>query len=109
MGRITIAIHGGAGTIVKSEMNDGLHAQYSAALQQVLDAAYRVLEGGGSAVEAVRLATEWLENDVLFNAGRGSVFTKDGSQEMDAAIMDGRDCSAGAVAAVRNIRNPVHL
>ena len=105
----TIVVHGGAGTILKEDMTPELEKAYQEGLQQALDASYAVLEQGGTAVNAVKAAIVVLEDNVLFNAGRGSVFTKKGLQEMDAAIMDGIDLSAGAVAAVRNIRNPIEL
>ena len=109
MQKHTIVIHGGAGTIVKEDMTPELEAQYLKGLQGALDAGYAVLKEGGSAVNAVKAAIVILEDNLLFNAGRGSVFTKKGVQEMDAAIMDGTDLSAGAVAGVRNIRNPIEL
>lgn len=105
----TIVVHGGAGTILKEDMTPELEKAYQEGLQQALDASYAVLEKGGTAVNAVKAAIVVLEDNVLFNAGRGSVFTKKGLQEMDAAIMDGSDLSAGAVAAVRNVRNPIGL
>ncbi len=105
----TIVVHGGAGTILKEDMTPELEKAYQEGLQQALDASYAVLEKSGTAVNAVKAAIVVLEDNVLFNAGRGSVFTKKGLQEMDAAIMDGSDLSAGAVAAVRNIRNPIEL
>ena len=105
----TIAIHGGAGTILKEDMTPALEQAYFDGLQQALDISYAVLEQGGTAVNAVKAALVLLEDNVLFNAGRGSVFTKKGVQEMDAAIMDGSDLSAGAVAGVRNVRNPIEL
>ncbi len=109
MSDFTIAIHGGAGTILKTDMTPALEQAYSDGLQQALDLGYAVLEQGGTAVNAVKAALVILEDNVLFNAGRGSVFTKKGVQEMDAAIMDGSDLSAGAVAGVRNVRNPIEL
>ncbi len=109
MSEFTIAIHGGAGTILKEDMTPELEQAYFEGLQQALDISYAVLEQGGTAVNAVKAAIVLLEDNVLFNAGRGSVFTKKGVQEMDAAIMDGIDLSAGAVAGVRNVRNPIEL
>ncbi|MGR6783079.1 isoaspartyl peptidase/L-asparaginase, partial [Aeromonas veronii] len=73
------------------------------------DAGYALLSKGGTAVDAVTIAVTTLENNILFNAGRGSVFTKQGLHEMDAAIMDGIDLKAGAVAGVRNIKNPIEI
>ncbi len=109
MSNFTIAIHGGAGTILKEDMTPELEQAYFDGLQQALDISYAVLDEGGTAVNAVKAALVILEDNVLFNAGRGSVFTKKGVQEMDAAIMDGIDLSAGAVAGVRNVRNPIEL
>jgi beta-aspartyl-peptidase (threonine type) len=109
MADFTIVIHGGAGTILKEDMTPELEKAYFDGLQEALDISYAVLEEGGTAVNAVKAAIVVLEDNVLFNAGRGAVFTKKGVQEMDAAIMDGTDLSAGAVAGVRNIRNPIEL
>jgi len=106
---ITICIHGGAGTILKEDMTPELENAYLEALQTALNAGYAVLEEGGTAVNAVKAAVVVLEDNVLFNAGKGSVFTKKGVQEMDAAIMSGIDLEAGAVAGVRSVRNPVVL
>ncbi|ANE52811.1 isoaspartyl peptidase/L-asparaginase family protein [Flavisolibacter tropicus] len=109
MSTFTIAIHGGAGTILKEDMTPELEKAYMDALNDALEAGYGVLQRGGSAVNAVKAACILLEDNVLFNAGRGSVFTKQGLQEMDAAIMDGANLDAGAVAGVRNVRNPIAL
>ena len=109
MSVFTLVIHGGAGTIEKQDMTPELEAAYLKGLQEALDAGYAVLEEDGSAVNAVKAAIVILEDNMLFNAGRGSVFTKKGVQEMDAAIMDGTDLKAGAVAGVRNVRNPIEL
>lgn len=109
MSVFSIAIHGGAGTIQKEDMTPELEAAYLKGLQQALDAGYAVLEEDGSAVNAVKAAVVILEDNMLFNAGRGSVFTKKGLQEMDAAIMDGDTLKAGAVAGIRNVRNPIEL
>ena len=105
----TLAIHGGAGTILKTDMTPELEKAYAQGLQIALEAGFAVLEEGGTAVNAVKAAIVILEDNILFNAGRGSVFTKKGVQEMDAAIMDGFDLSAGAVSGVRNVRNPIEL
>lgn len=90
-------------------MTPALEEAYQAALEEALHAGYAVLEEGGSAVNAVKASIVVLEDNVLFNAGRGSVFTKKGLQEMDAAIMDGSNLKAGSIAGVRNIRNPIEL
>jgi len=109
MSDFSMVLHGGAGTILKEDMTPELESAYFNALQIALDAGYGVLEQGGTAVNAIKAAIVILEDNVLFNAGRGAVFTKKGVQEMDAAIMDGSDLSAGAVAGVRNVRNPIML
>lgn len=109
MQKLSIAIHGGAGTILKEDMTPELEAAYLKGLNDALNAGYAVLEEGGTAINAVKAAIVILEDNLMFNAGRGSVFTKKGVQEMDAAIMNGKDLTAGAVAAVRNVRNPIEL
>jgi len=109
MKRYTLAIHGGAGTILKKNMTAEKEAAYRQSLGNALNTGYDMLEKGQSAMDAVLAATMALEDDILFNAGRGSVFAKDGSQEMDASIMDGKTLMAGSVSAIRNIRNPVEL
>ncbi|MGE5108445.1 MAG: isoaspartyl peptidase/L-asparaginase family protein [Sphingobacteriales bacterium] len=109
MNKFSIAIHGGAGTILKSELTDELENAYRDGLQSALDAGYAVLQKGGSSLEAVKQAVILLEDNILFNAGRGSVFTNKGLHEMDASIMNGSDLSAGAVAGVTKVRNPVEL
>ena len=105
----TLVIHGGAGTILKEDMTPNLEKAYMDGLNQALEAGFAVLEEGGTAVNAVKASLVVLEDHVLFNAGRGAVFTKKGVQEMDAAIMDGLTLQAGAVAGVRNVRNPIEL
>ncbi len=109
MQKISLAIHGGAGTILKEDMTPELERAYLQGLEDALAAGYVILEAGGSSTSAVKAVVVSLEDNVLFNAGRGSVFTKEGVQEMDAAIMAGKDLTAGAVAGVRNVRNPVEL
>ena len=109
MQKISLVIHGGAGTILKEDMTPALEKAYVQGLQAALDAGYAVLEQDGSAANAVKAVIVILEDNMLFNAGRGSVFTKKGVQEMDAAIMDGKDLSAGAVAGISNVRNPIEL
>lgn len=105
----SIAIHGGAGTILKADLTAELEAAYKTALDEAVTAGYAVLAKGGSALDAVTVAVSSLEDCILFNAGRGSVFTKNGTHEMDAAIMDGRTLDAGAVAGVSQVKNPVLL
>jgi beta-aspartyl-peptidase (threonine type) len=105
----TLVIHGGAGTIIKEDMTPELEKAYMEGLSDAVQAGFAVLEEGGTAVNAVKAALVLLEDHILFNAGRGAVFTKKGVQEMDAAIMDGSSLAAGAVAGVRNVRNPIEL
>ena len=109
MNPITIAIHGGAGTILKSMLTPELETRYLEGLQNALDAGYQHLHDGGTSLDAVALAVQYLEDNDLFNAGRGAVFTKKGRHEMDASIMNGADLSAGAVAGVSGIKNPILL
>ena len=109
MKNFSIAIHGGAGTLVKGMMTTELETQYKGALRHALDKGYAVLEHGRSAVDAVEEAVKLLEDSPLFNAGKGSVFTANGTHEMDAAIMDGKTLNAGAVSLISGIKNPVTL
>ncbi|HMT45717.1 MAG TPA: isoaspartyl peptidase/L-asparaginase [Novosphingobium sp.] len=107
--RWSIAIHGGAGTMTREAMTPGKEAEYRAALDRALAAGTAVLERGGSAMDAVEAAVVVMEDDPHFNAGRGAVFTWDGVNELDAAIMDGRTRAAGAVTGVTRTKNPVRL
>jgi L-asparaginase / beta-aspartyl-peptidase len=109
MKKFGIAIHGGAGTILASQMTAALKQAYEQALREALNAGYEVLEKNGTAVDAVAAAAIKLEDNLLFNAGRGSVFTRKGGHEMDASIMEGSELKAGAVAGVQHVRNPVAL
>ena len=109
MGKLVLAVHGGAGTILPSSMTDEREKAYTSALEASLRAGYSLLEKGFSSLDAVAAAVVILEDCPLFNAGKGSVFTHDGTHEMDALIMDGRTLKAGAVAGVQNIKNPVVL
>jgi beta-aspartyl-peptidase (threonine type) len=106
---IGLALHGGAGTLPRSEMSAAQEALYRAGLAQALAAGYGVLEGGGTSLDAVTNAVVQLENDPLFNAGRGAVFTLDGHNELDASIMEGAALRAGAVCAVTHVKNPIAL
>jgi beta-aspartyl-peptidase (threonine type) len=108
-GRWSIAIHGGAGTMDKATMTAAQQAEYAAALGAALDAGAKVLAEGGSALDAVEAAVVTLEDDPHFNAGRGAVFTYNGTNELDASIMDGRDRSAGAATGLTHVKNPVRL
>ncbi|HEY7805746.1 MAG TPA: isoaspartyl peptidase/L-asparaginase [Croceibacterium sp.] len=107
--RWSIAIHGGAGTILRENLADAQRRAYEVGLAAALDAGANLLAEGGSALDAVAAAVVLLEDDPLFNAGRGATFTFEGGIELDAAIMDGRDRAAGAVAAVTTVRNPLLL
>lgn len=109
MSNYTLVIHGGAGTISKSDITAEQESAYLTALEDALKAGFSLLKNDGTALDAVRAAVVSLEDCILFNAGRGSVFGKDGRQEMDASLMDGKTLMAGSVAAVRNIRNPIEL
>jgi beta-aspartyl-peptidase (threonine type) len=109
MSKYAIALHGGAGTILKEEMTGEMEQLYIQGLEEALNAGYAVLDKGGSAVDAVTQSCMLLEDNILFNAGRGSVFTRSGTHEMDACIMDGSSLRAGAVTCVRNIKNPILL
>jgi beta-aspartyl-peptidase (threonine type) len=102
-----IAIHGGAGTIVRHAMNAEAEARYHAALTDILSAAQRVLADGGSALDAVTEAVRLLEDCPLFNAGHGAVFTAAGTHELDASVMDGATLDAGAISCVTRVKNPV--
>lgn len=104
-----MVIHGGAGTITRASMTPDMELQYLAALNQALDIGEGILNSGGSSIDAVEQVVMFMEDSPLFNAGRGSVFTHDGKNEMDASIMDGATQNAGAVGGVSNIRNPITL
>jgi beta-aspartyl-peptidase (threonine type) len=105
----SIAIHGGAGTILPEEMKPELEEAYRQALKAAVDEGYEILAAGGSAIDAVMAATISLEDCPLFNAGRGAVFTHEGGHELDASLMNGADLAAGAVAGVTGVRNPILL
>jgi beta-aspartyl-peptidase (threonine type) len=104
-----MAIHGGAGTLPRAEMSGEAERQYRAGLREAIDAGYALLHDGGTSLDAVTRAVVLLEDNPLFNAGRGSVFTLDGRNELDASIMEGRTLKAGAVCGLTRIRNPVEL
>jgi beta-aspartyl-peptidase (threonine type) len=107
--RIGLAIHGGAGTIERSKLTPEREREYRAGLERALSAGYEILKRGGSSVDATEAAVRVLEDDPHFNAGKGSVFTSAGTNEMDAAIMDGKTLSAGAVACLKHFKNPIGL
>jgi beta-aspartyl-peptidase (threonine type) len=103
----TLVVHGGAGTIVRGEMTAELEEQYRAKLREALLAGQALLQSGASSLDTVETVIKILEDSPLFNAGRGSVFTSEGRNEMDAAIMDGISGKAGAVAFVTRVKNPI--
>src|SRR5579872_2261278 len=107
--RWAIAIHGGAGVIERKTMDPNTEAAYRASLTQAIDAGARLLDEGGSSLDAVETVIKILEDDPNFNAGRGAVFTANGKNELDAAIMDGATLKAGAVAEVTRTRHPISL
>lgn len=109
MNTFSIAVHGGAGTILKSLMTPEKELQYHNALAAAIEAGHAILSKGGSSLDAVEAAVVSLENFPLFNAGKGSVFTNKGVHEMDACIMDGANLEAGAVSGISHVQNPVSL
>ena len=104
-----LVLHGGAGVIERTSLTPAREAEYRAKLTEARGAGYAVLERGGSALDAVVAVIVILEDSPLFNAGKGAVFTADGTCELDASIMDGRTQAAGAIAGVRHIKNPITL
>lgn len=106
-GRPALVIHGGAGTILKENMTEEQQQLYHNKLKEALNAGYEILDKGGSAEDAIVTSISIMEDSPLFNAGKGSVFTNKAVNEMDASIMNGANGSAGAVAGVRIIKNPI--
>lgn len=104
-----IVIHGGAGTILKKNMSDSLEQAYKQKLEEAIRTGHEILANGGTAIEAVQRAVNVMEDSPLFNAGKGAVFTNEGTNELDAAIMDGETLNAGAIAGVTTVRNPINL
>ena len=102
-----LVIHGGAGTILKSEMTKDQEAAYNAILGRVVDTGYAILASGGKSIDAVEAAINIMEDSPLFNAGKGAVFTHEATNALDASIMEGRQRNAGAVAGVSDIKNPI--
>lgn len=107
--KIGLVIHGGAGTIERRTLSPEREREYRAGLENALKAGYDVLKRGGSSLDATEAAVRVLEDDPHFNAGKGAVFTNAGTNELDAAIMDGRTLRAGAVAELKHIKNPISL
>src|SRR5436853_5227374 len=105
--KIGLVIHGGAGTIERSKMTPEKERDYRAGLERALTAGYEILKRGGSSLDATEAAVRVLEDDPHFNAGRGSVFTSAGTNEMDASIMDGKTLKAGAVVRLKPGKNPI--
>jgi beta-aspartyl-peptidase (threonine type) len=105
--KIGLAIHGGAGTIERSKMTPDREREYRAGLENALTAGWEILKRGGSSIDATEAAVRVLEDDPHFNAGKGSVFTSAGTNELDAAIMDGKTLAAGAVASLKHVKNPI--
>jgi beta-aspartyl-peptidase (threonine type) len=104
-----LAIHGGAGTLPRADMNAAQEARYRTGLENALNAGYVVLAEGGSSLDAVTRSIVLLENDPMFNAGHGAVFTLEGCNELDASIMDGSNLKAGAICGIKHVRNPIEL
>jgi beta-aspartyl-peptidase (threonine type) len=104
-----IAIHGGAGAVPRASLSAQREQRFRAGLEAALDGGYAVLERGGSSLDAVATAVRILEDDPCYNAGHGAALTRDGAVELDAAIMDGKQMRAGAVASLRHVKNPVDL
>lgn len=107
--KYAIAIHGGAGTILRSNMTNEIEQKYKTALNESILAGEKILLNSGLAIDAVEASIRSLENNPLFNAGRGSVFSHEGEHEMDASIMNGKNLMAGAIAGVKNVKNPITL
>jgi beta-aspartyl-peptidase (threonine type) len=104
-----IVLHGGAGVIERTTMDPGTEAAYRASLSEALQRGSAILDRGGSSLDAVEASIRYLEDDPRFNAGKGAVFTADGKNELDAAVMDGATLNAGAVAGVTRTKNPIAL
>lgn len=109
MQKFGIVIHGGAGTILKSSITPEKETEYISKLNEALNAGYKILEGGGKSLDAVEATIRIMEDSPLFNAGKGAVFTSKGTNELDAAVMDGNTLGAGAVAGLMHIKNPISL
>ena len=105
--RVVMVIHGGAGTILRSQMSPEREKAYNEALTEALRRGYAILKNGGSAIDANEAAIKYMEDSPLFNAGKGAVFTNEGKNELDAAVMDGQTLKAGAVAGLTTVKNPI--
>jgi len=104
-----LVIHGGAGTILKSNMTPEKEAEYISKLNEALQTGYKILETGGSSLDAVVAVINIMEDSPLFNAGKGAVLTEKGVAELDASIMDGKTLKAGAIAGIKHVKNPITL
>jgi beta-aspartyl-peptidase (threonine type) len=104
-----IILHGGAGTITRENMTSEMEEAYSAKLTEALETGYKILENGGTSLDAVEKTINIMEDSPLFNSGKGAVFANNGMNELDASIMDGKTLNAGAVAEVHHIKNPISL
>lgn len=109
MNQFAIAIHGGAGTILRSSMTEEKELAYKKALEEGIFAGETILKAGGGSLDAVEAAIRSMEDNPLFNAGKGAVFSSDGKNELDASLMEGKTLKAGAVTGIRNIKNPISL
>jgi beta-aspartyl-peptidase (threonine type) len=107
--KFSLAIHGGAGTVPRELLTEDGSLPFKEGLKDALNEGHKILSKGGSALDAVTASIVNLENNILFNAGKGAVFSNSGKHELDASIMDGKNLEAGAVAAVENIKNPILL
>jgi beta-aspartyl-peptidase (threonine type) len=105
--KFTLVIHGGAGTILKKNMSPEKEAAYTKALNEALMTGYDILRKGGTALDAVEATVKIMEDNPLFNAGKGAVFTNEGRNELDASIMDGSNLKAGSVAGITTVKNPI--
>lgn len=104
-----LVIHGGAGTILKKNMTDSLEQAYRDKLEEATKAGHNILSNGGTSMEAVTAAINIMEDSPLFNAGKGAVFTHNGTNELDASVMDGKTLNAGAISGVTTVKNPINL
>ncbi len=105
---VALVIHGGAGNIYKANIPDSIELLYREKMKEALNAGMEILANGGESIEAVKMAINIMEDSPLFNAGKGAVFTSEGTNELDASIMDGATLNAGAVAGVKHIKNPIN-
>src|SRR6202165_873682 len=108
-GHFAMVIHGGAGTILRESMTPAMEKAYIDTLTIALRTGYQILARGGTSLDAVEATIRVMEDSPLFNAGKGAVFTAEGTNELDASIMDGKTLAAGAVAALQHVKNPIWL